>query len=191
MSHCSACSINPIAIYKRGSISHRQRHRICRPGRHVDGADVVALVDGDGGTAIQPCGFKEAGVLCQGEVVDGRGASAACGPANGSSPIAASSEVPILVRCSRKRDAAVSLAVSNPRTRGRSSSTSNGDVSKVNIRHRHSSGCDGAGSANGVAAAETPHGGIGTCGKGESACDGLVRGQRNRLETGRYIARKR
>ena len=158
-------TVYPVAINKR-SLTARQRHRVCRPSRHIDGADVVALVNGDGVTTVQAGSFKDAGVLRQREVVDGRGASAACGPANGSSPVAASSKVPILVSRSRERDAAVAFAVSNASTRGRSSSTSDGDVAEVHIGHAHSSGCDGAGGADGVAAAEMPHGGVSACGEG-------------------------
>lgn len=189
MRHCSACPINPITIYKRGSISHCQRHRICRPSRHVDGADVVVLVDSDSGAAVQAGGFKDASVLRQREVVYSRRIAAVESPAS-CRPVAASSKVPIFVGSGGERDAAVAFAVSNARTRGWGSSTSDGDVAEVHIGHRHSSGCDGAGGADGVAAAEMSHGGICACGEGERACDGLVGSKGDVLQTGRGDASK-
>lgn len=120
----------------------------------------------------------------QREVVDGRRTPARCGPTR-SRPVVVSGKVPILVRCCCKRNPTVPLAVPDPRTRSRSRSTGNRDVSEVYVGHADGSAGQGAGSAEGVRPDKMPHRGVGASGERQGSGNGLVGGRGDDLQATR------
>ena len=123
---------------------------------------MIVCVHAYEGAAVQPRSFKNTGVLREREVVDVRRAAAACCPAC-CRPVTTTSKVPILVRRSRERNAAVAFAIANARACRWRCCTSYGDVSEVNVSEADSSTGQRACGADGVGANEVTRRGVGAC----------------------------
>lgn len=128
-----ACSVYPVSV-NRDVLSNRQRHCVAGTSAHVDRTNVPTAVQRYGRSAVQTCCFKDGSVLRQRQVVWCSGPPACCRPTV--RPVTAARRVPVN-GFGRKRDTAVTFAITKASARRRSSSASDCCVLKIDIKQRH------------------------------------------------------